>query len=298
MKAKLIRYSLMLLCSFVYFHSFGQFSSEEIIRLKNKLNNTGEDTARINICLEISNDYRYTNIDSSIWYAEKAVEISRSIHNLSAEAAALSQKGFIVLETGDLPQSLQYQFMALDLLQGAADPEAMGFALNRIGNIYMELGDWKKAIDYYRRSETQFRKINKIALIYNELSNIGYVYGMMGMADSAKIYMQQVYVFGLTNTDRYAITYSEMRDRYGFIETRLGNYDSALLHYRIGITEGIKDVDFRNLASIYLHIAQLFFKTHQNDSCFYYARKTIETAKSVSWKRAVYEASDLLAKLF
>ena len=49
--------------------------------------------------------------------------------------------------------------------------------------------------------------------------------------------MQKVYEFSLTNKDRYAITYAEMRWRFGKVEARLGNYDAALTHYRAGITE-------------------------------------------------------------
>jgi signal transduction histidine kinase len=278
--------------------SFAQFSEIAVGQKKERLNHMRDDTARINICLDLSNDYRYTNIDSSMAYSDKALLISRESGSKSHEAAALSQKGFIVLETGDLPQSLRYQFLALNLLEESADADAIAITLNRIGNIYMELGDFPKAIDYYRQSEKQFRKIKKMAFVYNEVSNVANVYGMMGKLDAAEFYMQQVYKFSLTNTDRYAITYPEMRDRYGYIKYLSGHTDSALFQYRIGITEGMKDVDFRNLASIYLHMAQLFFRTGRFDSSFSYAKKTIATAQQVFWKKAVYEASDLLSALF
>src|SRR4029079_341837 len=121
---------------------------------------------------------------------------------------------------------------------------------------------------------------------------------MMDELDSAKIYQQRVYEFGRTNTDRYAITYGEVERRFGKVETRLGNYDAALSHFRSGLVEAEKDVDLNNLALNYLEIAKLFKQLNANDSVFLYARKALETANTISLKRAVYEASGLLAAFF
>jgi len=120
----------------------------------------------------------------------------------------------------------------------------------------------------------------------------------MGIPDSAKNYQQRVYEFSLTNTDRYAITYGEMRQRFGKVEADLGNYEAALMHYRAGIVEALKDVDMNNLSLIYLQLAKLFNSHQLFDSSFIYAKKTIETANSISLKRAIYEASALLVNLF
>jgi tetratricopeptide (TPR) repeat protein len=120
----------------------------------------------------------------------------------------------------------------------------------------------------------------------------------MGVLDSSKIYQRKVYEFSLTNTDRYAITYGEMRERFGKVEARLGNYDAALNHFRAGIVESLKDVDMNNLALVYLQMAKLFSKLGSYDSSFMYAKKAIATADSILLKRATYEASALLADLF
>ena len=248
--------------------------------------------------MDLSQAYRFSNIDSALYYTDRAIQIGRSMNNPAREADGLSQKGFIVLETGDIPQSLQYQLSALQLSEKFSDPVTVGFIINRIGNVYTEMGDYKRAIDYYRKSIEQFTKAGQQGYVHNELSNIGYVYEMMGILDSSKIYQQKVYDFSLTNSDRYAITYGEMRERFGKVEARLGNYDAALNHFRAGIVESRKDVDMNNLALIYLQMAKLFSQLGTYDSSFIYAKKTIATADTISLKRATYEASALLAKLF
>jgi tetratricopeptide (TPR) repeat protein len=166
--------------------------------------------------MDLSQGYRFSNIDSALLYTDRAIELSQTMNDPAYEANALSQKGFIVLETGDIPLSLQCQLAALRLSEKFSDPVIEGFTLNRIGNVYTEIGEYKKAIDYYRKSISLFAKANQQGYIYNELSNIGNAYEMMGIPDSAKNYQQRVYEFSLTNTDRYAITYGEMRQRFGY----------------------------------------------------------------------------------
>jgi signal transduction histidine kinase len=248
--------------------------------------------------MDLSQAYRFSNIDSALYYTDQAIQVGRKMNNVAREADGLSQKGFIVLETGDIPQSLQLQLAALRLSEKFSDPVTIGFIINRIGNVYMVIGDYKKAIDHYRRSIVYFTEAHQQGYVYNEYSNIGDVYEMMGVLDSSKFYQQKVYEFSLTNTDRYAITYGEMRNRFGKVEARLGNHDAALTHFRAGILESLRDVDMNNLAYIYLEMAKLFSKLGSYDSSFVYAKKAIATAESISLKKATYEASSLLAFLF
>ena len=288
MKKRLI---LILLSTLLLLDAMGQIPPQEIARLKKQVSETTSDSARIQLFLELSNGYRFSNIDSALDYAEKGIELSRSIGQPLLVGHAISQRGYILLEAGEIPRSLQDQFSALSIAEETADVELKAWAFNRIGNAYMVLGELKKAIDYYRLSKNAFFQLNQTGAVYNELSNIGNVYEMMGVLDSSKLYQQQVYKYSLTNTDRYAITYGEMRERLGNVERRLGNYDSALMHYRIGIRESLTDFDYRNLAANYLQLATTFEMLRLYDSAIFYAKKTMNIGGAVLWKKGIYEAS-------
>lgn len=297
MKKKL----LLLFLNVLLLTGYGQKPADKIAGKKSKLSAASADSTRVRLFTEIASDYRFTNTDSALHYANNAIELSRSIRFTAGEANALTIKGFILLEMGDIPQALQSQFIAAGIQQETSDTGSeAALTLNMIGNIYMEIGDFSKAVSYYRASKNLFAKINKTGMVNNELSNIGNVYEMMGLLDSSKMYQQKVYDFSKTNTYRGTgtIVYGEMRERLGNVEARLGNYDTALMHYRFGILESITDSDLRNLAANYLHIARLFRTLQQYDSSFYYAKKAIETGKKVSQKKTIYEASGLLTSLF
>jgi len=289
---------IFLLLQFICFCLRAQLPPDSIAAIKQRLNNAQADSSRFSACMDLSQGYRFSNIDSALYYTNRALALSRAMKSVTNEATALSQLGYILLETGDIPASLQYQMDALHLSEKFSDPVVRGFTLNRIGNVYVEIGDYKKSIDYYRQAIDLFTTAHQQGFVHNELSNIGNAYEMMDELDSAKIYQQRVYEFGRTNTDRYAITYGEVERRFGKVETRLGNYDAALSHFRSGLVEAEKDVDLNNLALNYLEIAKLFKQLNANDSVFLYARKALETANTISLKRAVYEASGLLAAFF
>lgn len=278
--------------------SYGQLPPHEITLLKKKLASASSDSIRINLLIDLSNAYRFSNIDSALSFAEDAMEQSRQTAQPALEGYALSQKGYILLETGEIPESLQDQFASLGIAQKSNDLYLEAWCLNRIGNTYMELSDYPKAIANYNASKNLFIKYNKEGYVYNVISNIANVYEMMGELDSSKIYQQQVYRYSLTNTDRYAITYGEMRERLGNVERRLGNYDSAIIHYKKGIEESLKDFDYRNLAANYLQLTRVFYFQKHYDSAFHYAKRTIDVAETVSWKKAIYEASGLLTAMY
>jgi two-component system, NtrC family, sensor kinase len=276
----------------------GQIPPHEIARLKKQVSETTSDSARIQLFLELSNGYRFSNIDSALTYAEKGIELSRRIAQPLLEGHAISQRGYIFLEAGEIPKAMQDQFSALAIARNIESQHLEAWTFNRIGNTYMELGELNKAVEYYKLSKNLFARFNYIGYVYNEMSNLGNVYEMMGILDSAKFYQQQVLKYSLTNTDRYAITYGEMRERLGNVEKRLGNYDSAIVHYRIGIRESLIDFDYRNLAANYLKLASVFDVLHLYDSGIHYAKQTIHFAGIISWKKGIYEASGLLTRMY
>lgn len=272
-------------------------------KVRAELAAANSDSARISGYIGLAGHHRFSNKDSALYYANKAIKLSELTEDRRGEALSRSMFGFILLETGDIPAALQYQFEALRLAENIMNRFIEGLALNRIGNIYMELQDHRQAIDYYTRSQLLFAKsdfkgASREGWMMNEISNIGNIYEMMGMLDSAKILQQQVFAFSLTHNDRDAITYGELRERLGNIEFRLKNYDSSLMHYRAGIPEALFDNDIRNLAAIYLQMSRLFFTTGKYDSAFLYANKTIESGTEVSWKKAIWQGAEILAAVY
>ena len=286
------------ICATLFNSSFGQFSPEEIKNLKEQLSNAMHDSARLNLYAGLAYGYRFSNIDSSLFYTDQTIALADQNNLPSIKAQMLSLKGATVLEAGKLPESLQFQFEALEISKKIKDTTNIAFALNRIGNIYMELGDYKKANEYYFRSKGLFEKTGDIGMVHNEVSNIGNIYDLMQIPDSGLYYQQIVYDAALKSTDRNNYTRPEMMFRMGNAYNLKGDKEKAMYFYKQGIKEANIDNDTRNLTMNNLFLAKLYDELNMPDSSKKYAYNAIQTGKSVSFRKGVYDASVLLSELF
>src|SRR5262245_60036631 len=125
--------NILLLIQFLCIGAAAQLPPDSIAIIKHRLSNTQADSSRFITLMDLSQGYRFSNIDSALYYTNEALVLSRTMHNVANEANALSQLGYILLETGDLPASLQFQMEALHLLEKFSDPVVRAFTLNRIG---------------------------------------------------------------------------------------------------------------------------------------------------------------------
>ncbi len=282
----------------LYFGLHAQVLPQEIDRQKAALSVASNDTARLNILVQLSYGYRFSNIDSALHYTEQAIKIAKKINSLSQQAQMLSLKGATLLESGRLPESLQYQFEALNIGEEIKDTSATAFALNRIGNVYMELGDYAKANDYYFLSESQFRSIRDTGMMHNELSNIGNIYALMNKPDSALYYQHIVYNASKITDDRNKYTRAEIMFRMGNAYQLNNDYSKALSFYKQGIVEATIDNDLRNLSMTNLSIADLYLKLKNQDSAMKYARLALDAAQIITFRKGIREAYLRISEMY
>jgi two-component system, NtrC family, sensor kinase len=279
-------------------NSFGQSSREEIKEFKDQLLKAKHDSTRGALTYQLAYGYRFSDIDSSLYYSDVTIELADKLNLPSIKAQMLSLKGATVLEAGKLPESLQFQFEALKISEKIKDTSNIAFALNRIGNIYMELADYKKANEYYFRSKDLFEKIGDIGMVHNEVSNIGNVFDLMQIPDSGLYYQQIVYDAAQKSTDREKYTRPEMMFRMGNSYNLKGDKEKAMYFYKQGIKEANIDNDTRNLTMNNLFLAKLYDELNMPDSSIKYAYNAIQTGKTISFRKGVYDASVLISGLF
>jgi two-component system NtrC family sensor kinase len=279
--------------------SFAQISNEDLAKLKNLLLAATHDSSRLILTAQLANGYRFSNVDSSLFYTDIALEYANKLEFPAAQASLLSLKGATVLESGRLPESLQFQFEALNISKKIKDSSTIAFALNRIGNTYMELADYGKANEYYFQSKDLFEIVRNSAMYFNEMSNIGNIYELMNMPDSALYYQKLVYEASSSKSDdRNFVTWPEMMFRMGNAYKLKGDKEKAMQYYKQGIIEANIDNDTRNLTMNNLFLARLYNELNMPDSSMKYAYDAIQTGKAVSFRKGIHDASLLISELF
>jgi signal transduction histidine kinase/tetratricopeptide (TPR) repeat protein len=283
------------------FSAWGQISNEKIIELKNQLQIASNDSIQMRLYGALASGYRFSNIDSSNFYSDQALKLANKLDLPSVKSSLLSLKSSNALESGNLPQSFQFAVEALKISEKIKNnPSEKGSIFNSIGNIYMELADYRKAIEYYTLSKEQFLTVETVlgGSVLNEVSNIGNVYELMRVADSALYYQQIVYDAALKDTQRDLIVRAEMMFRMGNAYKLNGHPEKALLFYKKGIAEANIDNDMRNLAMNNLFMAKLYHEMKLPDSTMKYAENALQIAKPIYFKKVLYDVSSLISDVY
>jgi len=297
--------ALLLLLTLVPLFVFAQISPKKESELKQQFAKAAHDTTKINIAAQLGSSYRFSNIDSSMVYLNRALKMNdKLLHQYSTfavqkKAYLLSLRGATELEAGKLPESLQSQFEAYRIGKDLGNNSIMALALNRIGNTYMELGDYIKADDYYVQSKNLFKVVGNTGMYYNEVSNIGNIYDLLKVPDSTLYYQTLVYNAHIKNPqNRYDFTIPEIMFRMGNAYKLNGDTNEAMIFYKRGIAEANIDNDIRNLTMNNLFLAKLYNELKVPDSAMKYARNAMQSGRAVSFRKGLYDASLLLSDLY
>ncbi len=278
--------------------AFTQANYFQLAKLKSELISASKDSTKSRIMYDIASAYRFSNFDSSRFYADSCVSLANKIGNEKIKAMGLSMKGFTLLLSGRLPESLQCQYEALKISEKIKDTDGIALALNRIGNVYMELGDYNKANEYYFLSKDQYKANGNFNRYNNALSNIGNVYNLMNKPDSALYLLTMVYKVSTQTTDRYNYNRPETFFRLGNAYKLKADNVMSIKSCRQGIIEAYTDHDLRHLSMNELLLAKIYNENNQFDSSIKFASSAYQVAKTVRFINGIHESASLISELF
>jgi serine phosphatase RsbU (regulator of sigma subunit) len=183
-----------------------------------------------NVLNSLANIKNYINqIEQSIAYSQKAIEVAKSVHDLKTESGAYYNMGNSYYNQNDFEKALEYHKKSLEIRQEMKDNKLIASSLNRLGNLAFSKQDFKLAEEYYLqvltiRREEKEKKGEGIALL-----NLGNANNQMGNMDKAIAYYKQAEeIFkALDFKQGIASTMNGMGVIYGFWEM----YPSALKVY-------------------------------------------------------------------
>ena len=240
--------------------------------------------------------FYFNNPDSCLFYAQKALAISRQIGFIRGEAESLTISGEAFRFNGNYPRSLEMQFAALSLFRKTKNKIGEMSALTFIGFTYVELKEAQLGLNYLLEGKQIMDKNYQPGSGNFLLSNIGNAYEKLGMLDSALHYQQLAYRSpGIRSV---APLKTLILGRLGVVHTRLKNYDTALYYYHQSFQHSAGIDGSAGLPNAQNNLAALFYTLNNRDSAFYYAKKAFETENTFLQKSAMLEASQMLSKLY
>ncbi len=155
------------------------YSKEEGFKLKGKILVLNNSLANIYNQLE--------EYDSAIKYYDLAFQSTEELGSLVFGAIILSNKGDLLLKTGNYQEALQTLARAKELkIRGNASQRSIGVTELTLGITYRKSGMLNKAQTSFNKSLAIFKKINNLSGISNTLFERGKLYNQLGNYTLAK----------------------------------------------------------------------------------------------------------------
>ena len=261
------------------------------------------DTARIDLYATLGFVYRDNQkVDSCIWATKQALALTRKTnYSLQRECSYLAGMQYMLYETGNYTESLEYAMQNLALSEKIKDTMQNGLAHLTFGHDYKELGYYHQSLDHYLKGREIIKSFYErrhlpVDNIYTTLC-IAQVYLKLKQFDSALLFTQE------------ALDSSQKKSKgaYILLATRvLGdiylaqNHDQiALRYYHQYIPDYIKYKEInRDLGFVLVAMARIFKNRNQLDSSIYYAKTGLENALKFNDQENTYRAATILSEYY
>lgn len=224
--------------------------------LKNLLSSSKEDTNKVNVLIHLSDEYRSSNINTSLEYANQSLKLSEQLNFDRGMVTSNNAIGIANYFMGNYPQALEHYIKATKILEKTGNKKKLGNINNNIAAVYLELKQFKEAETYFNKclkideelgdSVGMAESYNNIATIYQDLgkNDIALSYNMKALRIREAINDLVGMPSSLTNL---GVVFMNMKD-YG----HSSEYFTKALHlYKVNSDSMGMAIAFANLGDLY-----------------------------------------------
>ncbi len=258
--------------------------------LRDRFENTQNDTVKINTAKQLFGAYVYSQSDSAVYYAEKVVSLSKEIGWQENEVLGNKYLGIAYSIKGDFETASGYMQTVLDFYQSQNDSLNIAFSFNNLGTNYLYAGDYLKAAE----SLIESMKLKEALVssgttpaevdLASTLLNIGIAYESQSDTAQAKTYYLRAIDAG--DEAQAPLVAARARSSYGSILSSQKRYEQALLYFRQ--TESVFEEanDVFALSKTYNNMARAYGELDNATQVISYAQKAINTSQQIGNRRS------------
>ncbi|MCX6286711.1 MAG: tetratricopeptide repeat-containing sensor histidine kinase [Bacteroidetes bacterium] len=297
-------------------NSFTQKQGAGLIdSLKSSLQNSVEDTNKVNLLARLSFEYFGFDTDLGISYGEKALTLSKTLGWKKGIALAYNSLGANWAIKSNYPRAFDCYMKSLSKFTEIGDNKRIANALNNIGWLYIFQKEYRKSLEALTKSEKINIQLNNTNGLANNYANLGICYAKQGDFTKANEYYYKVLKVHtkVNNKTSIAIDLSNISKN----KMKMKNYCEALQDGFAGlkISEEINNTYSlallnRIIGEIYLMVASetlnsgntcYFYKDNKNAN-LYCAAKHLAIAfklfNKINDLSSVSESSYLLSQVY
>lgn len=303
-----------LLLGLVYWQTFSLAQQSPKDSLLKLIHQQKEDTAKIKTYYDYGLLMTQTNVDSSIYYYKKALNLSKKKGHIQGQINYAGKYGAILNEQGKLQESIAlskeaknlaskhglkyeegktcnnianvfnymgefdssmvYFLKAVDIFRKIKREEHLNIIYQNMGSVYLNMGNYEKSIEYCQKSIALSRKKNDETTIANTLTNLGGTYASLGDFEKAKKSFDEC----LRICKKYPNVYAENLAYVGLgnVYTHQKKYDEAIEVLKKAKKDAETYGFISNLANSLNALAQVYYEQKNYREANIYAEQAIK----------------------
>lgn len=232
--------------------------------------NTEESEAKIDALNQLSWNFRKTNGDTAMYFAQQALVENEGTNYLKGKVISYNTLGTIYYYQSDFHQAIAYFKKAFESSVKLNDSDRMAKTSNNVGTLNKVLGNYDESLKYHLISLRMKEERKDTIGMINSIRNIaGLYYQINKYPEGVGICRKAIKMAQETQSPKVASLYGTL----GTLYNELGQYDSALLYQHKSLTLNLKSSNRKQMSVNYQNIAGIYFYLNNfNEAQKYYQK--------------------------
>jgi len=276
------------------FFAKAQSLQSEIDSLKHELAHAKNDTLRMKTCFLIAGRYDDVNMDSTVYYGEKAIDIANQLQIKFDEETMKVTLSWALGKIGNYPLAFKRLNFARDFFNNPANEKYIYavptgqstelIRLNWLFNVYSCLGGLYNYAGIHEKAVLLHSQAIQIALqikdddaLSEAYSGICEAHFNLNKIDSALYYCQKSIV--LAEKDSFKKYIANVYIQMGEIIHRKGDFGNARQYFSKAVQAGALYNNSVQIGEAHIRLARLYQSQNDIDSSLYHAKEALAILK-------------------
>lgn len=286
---------LVLSCLLAVFIRTSYAQNSILDSLNNLLSQDLSDSLRGYVLDELSYQWYYNNLDSSLYYANQSVEVFQQINDQKGLARAYTDAAVAYHYKNEWDSAESHYLKAKSAHEASENQLGVAGSLNNLGVLLIDKGDFISAADQFLVSLKIKESLGDSAGMASGNANLGLIFRKQGNYENAiRYYMTSLDILlRLKKTQNLPTIYINIGSLYNF----KNDFEEGLRYNKLGLAVS-KDLNStRYVGESYVNISDSFLGLNMPDSSVLYIGKAIGIFRAnddnVNLSRALNSAASL-----
>lgn len=262
-------------------------ANKRIDSLLNVLENTKEDTIRLNTLMKLSFELRANNSEKALKYAQQGLALAKKIGNKKSEARAMNNIGLAFFYKSEFDSAISYYGNTLKLGNSLGDSSVISLAYNQMGNVYKSKNNFPLSVEFHKRALAIRVQMKDTILQAQSHLNLGNVYVRNSQYELA--IQSYLTTLELLKSRPKTVEYANTLNGIGNVYLYQQNYQKALAYYMQGYYYSKKEEDVRGINTFSMNIGNTYKYLKNYDSALFYLQRSLEMTEKTQNKNNMAE---------